>query len=270
MDENNNTRKNVQPEKNNSREKGNLHWTIAVLIAFIPISLLVGIGIGYIAWGEDAEQLETTQEQLEAAELALVRAETQGSNPDVAIQEAEPQEIQRYDVPEDDDPSIGPEDAEITIIEFSDYQCPYCQSWHADVFNRIREEYPDQVRIVYRDFPLTSIHPEAIPAALAANCAYEQDSFWEYHEELFSGNYELKSESYSQIAVDLDLDVDQFEECFSSEKYSDEIQGDFDFAANFGIQSTPTFFLNGIPLVGAQPFDVFRQVIEMELAGEIP
>ena len=126
------------------------------------------------------------------------------------------------------------------------------------------------MRIVYRDFPLTNIHPEAIPAAQAANCAFEQDAFWEFHEEIFSGENELNEESYTRIASNIGLDVDQFEECVSSERYADEVQADMNYAISLGVQSTPTFFLNGIALVGAQPYEVFKEVIELELAGEIP
>jgi len=254
----------------NEKPKTKFPWIIVVLIVLIPIALLTGMGLGYAAWGKDAAQLEDALATVEAVkqELAVLSA-AQDTNQE-AQAETQPEEVVRYDVPVDDDPSIGPEDAEITLIEFSDYQCPFCQRWHEQVFNQLREEYPDQIRFVYRDLPLTSLHPEAVPAALAANCANEQGSFWEYHDQLFSGNYALGAESYLQIANALGLDEAQFEECYSTEKYSDEVQADYQYAANLGIQSTPTFFLNGIPIVGAQPYEVFKQVIEMELAGEIP
>jgi protein-disulfide isomerase len=176
----------------------------------------------------------------------------------------------RYEIPIDDDPMIGPEDAPITIVEFSDYECPYCQRWHTEVFEQLLETYPNEVRLVYRDFPLTSIHPNAIPAAIAANCAREQDAFWDYHDKLFGMELGLNTEAYQEYASQLDFDTEEFNECLDSGRYEEEVQADFDFAANLGVRSTPTFFINGIAVVGAQPFEVFQQVIEQELAGEIP
>jgi len=179
-----------------------------------------------------------------------------------------PVTVTRYDVPEDNDPSTGPADAEIVIIEFSDYQCPYCKKWHDEVFSQLLAEYPDKIRFVYRDFPLGG-HPEAIPAAVAANCAGEQDKYWEYHTALFSYQYDLGSEAYNQYAIDLGLDVDAFNQCIQENRYYDEVVADYEYAANLGIQATPTFFINGIPVEGALPFDSFKQLIDMELAGQI-
>jgi len=173
-------------------------------------------------------------------------------------------------VPEDDDPVLGSSNAPITIIEFSDFECPYCRRWHTEVFDRIREDYPDQVRFVYRDFPLKSIHPNAVPAAEAANCANEQDAFWEFSEKLYSGAYALSDDTYLAVAGELGLDLEAFEECYTSGRYADEVEADYQYAGNLGVRSTPTFFLNGLPIVGAQPYEVFKDVIDKELAGEIP
>jgi protein-disulfide isomerase len=252
-------------------------WS-TIFMLLIPVAFFIGLGIGYVAWGQDLAQtkqaLTDTQETAVSAEAAQQNAASQAqANPQaVAVpqQQEPPQDVVRYDVPVDDDPGIGPEDAAITIVEFSDYQCPYCQRWHAEVYTKLLVDYPDEVRIVYRDFPLTSIHSEAVPAAEAANCAFEQGSFWEYHDKLFSGELTLGQDAYLQYASSLGLDMENFEECVASRRYADEVQADFQYAANLGVQSTPTFFLNGIPIVGAQPYEVFKQIIDMELAGEIP
>jgi len=167
-------------------------------------------------------------------------------------------------------PVFGPEDAPITIIEFSDYECPYCRKWHIEVWPRLQEAYPDQIRLVYRDFPLTNIHENATPAASAANCARDQDRFWEFNEMLFSMENALNRSGYQAYAEELALDMVAFTECLDSGRYNDEVMADFEFAANLGVNSTPTFFVNGIPVVGAQPFDKFSQLIDQELAGEIP
>ena len=216
-------------------------FTLPYLLGFfIPVAFGFGILSGYVAWGREPK-----------------------SSPDA-------QAVQRYDVPVDDDPILGPKKAEITLIEFSDYECPYCQKWHNEVFERLMDEFPGKIRFVYRDFPLSSIHPNAEPAAEAANCAFEQGKFWEFHDKLFGGELGLGASAYMQYAQELGLDMNKFEECFDSARYQQEVRADLEWATNLGVRSTPTFFLNGIPIVGAQPFEVFKQVVEKELAGEIP
>jgi protein-disulfide isomerase len=124
--------------------------------------------------------------------------------------------------------------------------------------------------MVHRNLPLTSIHPDAMSAAIAAMCAEDQGAFWPFHDKLFSDEYGLNRNAYIQYAADLGLDGSAFETCLDSGKFDDFIRQDMDFAFNLGVQSTPTFFINGLAVVGAQPLDVFKQVIDQELAGEIP
>ncbi len=224
------------------RDRGRLVWMV-----ILPVVFALGLGTGYLLWGRNIAPAEAT-----TAEVQI------------------PDNVRRYDVPTEGDPSIGPDDAEITIVEFSDYQCPFCKRWHDDVFTRLLQDYPDQVRIVYRDLPITSIHPEAYPAAQAAHCAGEQGAYWQYHSALFSQKYGLGQAAYEKYAVELGLDTSAFAQCQSEDRYSSQITSDVDFASGLGISSTPTFFINGIALVGAQPYDVFKQVIDLELAGEIP
>jgi protein-disulfide isomerase len=234
---------------------------IAILM---PLTFILGLGLGYLLWGRG---LPLSGAQASASNPAAGPASTgQGES---SAPTAIPQ-VTRYDVPVDDDPALGPADAPITLIEFSDFECPYCQRWNAEVFGRLKEEYGDQVRFIYRDFPLESIHANAFPAAEAANCANEQGQFWPYHDKLFGMQQGLSTQAYTRYASDLGLDLDMFNDCLESGKYKAEVQADFDFAANLGVRSTPTFFINGIALVGAQPFEVFKDLIDKELAGEIP
>ena len=194
-----------------------------------------------------------------------------GSTPVAAnTPEAEQQQVTRYPIEEGGNPSIGPVDAPITIIEFSDYQCPYCQKWESEVFQRLLDEYPTQVRIVYRDFPLNSIHPQAAPAANAANCAGEQDAYWQFHDKLFSYEFDLGKEAYLNYARELELDMSSFTVCLESDRYAEEVSADISYAVDLGVQSTPTFFINGLYVVGAQPYETFKKLIDQELAGEIP
>lgn len=232
----------------------------------LPLAFVVGLAVGYLFWGRGAAAGPATQ----AAAAAPDAGASLSSSPEEAVAQSTPQKVTRYDVPEDDDPSFGPQNAPITIIEFSDFECPFCTKWHQEVWPRIQEAYSDQVRLVYRDFPLISIHSNAASAAEAANCAGEQDAYWEYHDKLFSGQYGLGSDAYQRYASDMGLNKAAFEECLESRRFQDEVEADYNYARNLGISSTPTFFINGIPLIGAQPFEVFQDVIEKELAGEIP
>jgi protein-disulfide isomerase len=169
----------------------------------------------------------------------------------------------------DDDPSQGPADAPVVIVEFSDYQCPYCQMWHQEVLPQIMEEYSGKVRFIYRDFPLSG-HPDAQPAAEAANCAGDQDAYWQFQEAIFSGLYGYGESAYTQYAQDLGLVMDTFTSCIANRVHEAEVLEDYSDAIRLGVQSTPTFFINGTQLVGAQPFETFQNMIELALskAGE--
>jgi protein-disulfide isomerase len=259
----------VQSEEELNKRSGELtitlrRWHLYALV--MPLIFVIGLGFGYLLRGwaplpgtsADASELTTSSEP--AVEMPQANAEAS----------SETQQVVRYDVPVDDDPMLGAEDAPITIVEFSDYECPYCRQWHSEVYTQLIDTYGDQIRFVYRDFPLESIHSNANSAAQAANCANEQGVFWEYHDKLFSMEQGLGNDAYLEYASQLDMDEGAFQECIGSGRYQDEVQSDFEFAANLGVRSTPTFFINGIAVVGAQPFDIFQQIIERELAGEIP
>lgn len=233
-----------------------------IYILLVPLAFIVGLLVGYGIWGRNVPGKTTAAAQPQSAQPQAVGQ----SQPTVQATE----QIKRYPVPVDDDPSFGPADAPITIIEFSDYQCPFCRKWFDEVYARLKETYPDKVRFVYRDFPLTNIHPEAQPAAEAADCANEQGVFWEYHDKLFGGTLELGQEAYIQYASELGLDLTKFKQCLEERRYQKEVEADLEYAANLGVNSTPTFFINGIPIIGAQPFEVFKYVIDKELAGEFP
>ena len=202
---------------------------------------------------------------------SALNAQTAGqtSGPVVEAPVTQQAQYKRYDIPTDNFYALGPADAPITIVEFSDYECPFCRRWHAEVYKPLLAAYPGKIRLVYRNLPLTSIHPDALAAAEAAMCAGEQDVYWKYHDRLFSSE-SLGNSTLIQYAQDLGLNMAVFEACISDHKYQKAIQTDSDFAINLGINSTPTFFINGLALVGAQPLDVFKQVIDKELRGEIP
>ena len=161
----------------------------------------------------------------------------------------------------------GDPDAPVVIIEFSDFQCPYCGRHVTNTIPQLVEEYIDTGKAVYyyRDFPL-SFHAEAKPAAVAARCANEQGEFWEYHDILFENSQSLSTDNYKQWAEDLGLDTEQFNSCLDEQKYADDVDADFTAGAQAGVSGTPSFFINGVKLVGAQPFAAFKAAIDAELA----
>jgi protein-disulfide isomerase len=170
----------------------------------------------------------------------------------------------RTQVAADDDPSNGPADAPVTIIEFSDFQCPYC-SRVVPTLARIKDRYGDSVRVVFRDFPIPQLHPNASKAAEAGQCAHEQGKFWAMHDLMFANQGKLDVPGLKQHAATLGLDAAAFEKCLDSGKYAAEWQKDSQDGEKAGVQSTPSFFVNGRPLVGAQPYEQFADVINEEL-----
>jgi protein-disulfide isomerase len=208
------------------------------LYLFIPVAFVLGLGSGYLLWGHI-------------------------TSPAVAGTTG----VQRVTVSTDGDPSIGPEDAPVTIVEFSDYQCPYCKTWYQQTYDQLMANYPGKIRFVYRDLPLP-MHPEAIPAAEAADCAEEQGAFWKYHDALFSGQYTLGRTAYEQYAADLGLDTTAFSACLDDHRYQAEVKANAADAARLGLTGTPSFVINGRILIGALPFEDFKAIIDEELAGK--
>jgi protein-disulfide isomerase len=154
--------------------------------------------------------------------------------------------------------------APVMIVEFSDYQCPYCHQVEPTVKDLLTK-YGDKVSLSYRDFPLSAIHPNAMSAAEASRCAEEQGKFWEYHDQLFASS-SLEKNSLIEYARNLKLDDKQFESCLTSEKYKADIDKDQLEGRNAGVNGTPGFFINGVFVNGAQPKEAFTNVIDDELA----
>ncbi len=248
-----------------------LFWMVLIVVAFV-----LGMGAGYLIWARPQETRAISAEKTAVAALNQVSQANQSAQQAATQQAADPNQVQvpqnvkRYDVPIGNSPVEGSASAPITIIEFSDYQCPFCQQWQQQVLPQIKDKYGDKVRLVYRNFPLYSIHPEAESASEAAECAGEQKKYWEYHDLLFSGQKDLGSTTYTDYAQSLGLNMDSFKKCVDEHRYQSTVKADFDYASQLGVRSTPTFFINGLAVVGAQPFEVFQQIIDLELSGKIP
>lgn len=208
--------------------------SISPVLVLSVLAFLSGLGLGFIIWGG---------EPAPASPASPIEA--------------------RVPVSVDDDPAMGPADAPVTMIEFSDFACPYCRKFHQETFPALWQAYPDQIRFVYRDYPILSAESDA--AAEAAQCAAEQGAFWPYHDSLFSAQFGLGQDAYLAYAQILELDTVSFSACVRERRYQAEVQADARDAAGWGVNGTPTFFINGVRLVGAQPYAQFAMVIDEEL-----
>lgn len=161
-------------------------------------------------------------------------------------------------------PFIGGATAKVVIHEFSDFQCPFC-SKAKDIVNQMKQFYGDKIKLYFRHFPLDQGHPEATPAAIASECAKDQGKFWEYHDKLFDAQKDLPSKPYSAFAKELGLDSAKFDACLADPAVAARVRADFEAGQKVGVDSTPTFFVNGKKVAGALPFEQFRAIIDEEL-----
>ncbi|HLD49129.1 MAG TPA: DsbA family protein [archaeon] len=158
----------------------------------------------------------------------------------------------------------GSKNSPVTLIEYSDYECPYCARAEATIKD-VLDEYGSKIYFVYKDFPLP-FHNNAQKAAEASRCALEQNKYWEYHDALFKNQQSLDTNSLKTYAKSLGLDEAKFSECLDSNKYTEKVKQDMEEGQSKGVTGTPTFFVNGKILIGAQPFDAFKEIIDKELA----
>ncbi len=169
----------------------------------------------------------------------------------------------RIDVSADDDPFLGAKNPKVTIIEFTDYQCPFCSRVRPTI-DQVLKEYGSDVKYVLRDFPL-GFHAQAKKAAEAAHCAGDQGKYWEYSEKLWENQRALQVDKLKDYAKEFNLDQSQFEQCLDSGKFSQEVAKDMNDGKKAGVSGTPAFFINGQALKGAKPYEAFKEVIDMEL-----
>jgi protein-disulfide isomerase len=166
-------------------------------------------------------------------------------------------------------PVKGNENAPVTMVEFSDFECPFCGRFYSETLPQIISDYIDtgKVKLYYRHYPL-SFHPKATPLALVAECANDQGAFWEMHDKIFDNNATVANatdDQFKQWAVDLGLDANEFNNCYDNKTHQDLVEEDTAAGTAVGVSGTPTFYINGKQLVGAQPFDSFKAIIDEEL-----
>ena len=216
-------------------------------------------------------RVQGTREQLDAPIRQFLRRQQAQAGFDALIAELEEKyeaesflEPFRFEVNSSGFPSKGAEDAAVTIVEFSDFECPFCLRV-VPTLDRILEDYGDDVRLVFRQFPLNNIHPNAQNAAEASLCAADQSRFWQYHDALFAAPGGLDRESLRRTASDIGLDTDAFDSCLDSRRHSAAVDADLEAGRMLGITGTPALFINGRFLSGAQPYEVISAIIDDEL-----
>ena len=195
------------------------------------------------------------------------------NNPTPTVPTTGPTEPSQVRASVDDDPVLGDKNAKVTIIEFSDYQCPFCERFYSETLPQIKKEYIDtgKVKLVYRDFPLDSIHPMATPAALAAECVREKGkdaAYFKMHDKIFENQQQLSESYLKSWAKELGYNID---DCLDSKKFMSEVRKDLSDAQASGGRGTPYFVIlgsneDGTPVSGAQPFPVFKQIIDSKLS----
>ena len=241
----------------------------------IIISVIITIGIAAFFAGSYTTNLNSNQilqgefkNEIAKLELKILEKQLPTKQPNIPLK-----------ISADNDPIIGNPNAPITIIEFSDFQCPFCARFHIQTLPAIMNEYVNdgKVKLVFRDFPIQSIHPNAVPASIAAECANEQGKFKEMHDMLFEKQNEWSKKNkdnviilFNQYALTLGLEEEKFNSCLKNGKYIEEIQKDLDDGRTYGISGTPGFFIGNdqigfIELKGAQPFENFKKVIDSQL-----
>lgn len=241
-------------------------WLIALLLAALLVAACGPEMATPTPGGKATSQSPTS--------VAVGKATTAGAGTTPTIR---PTSSADLPVDADDWRTLGSSDAAVTLIEYSDFQCPYCGRYARETFPQILETYvlTGKIRYVFKNFPLTSIHPQAEKAAEAAECAGEQGKYWEMHEALFNNQQQWSGQAsavqtFKQFATDLGLDQARFDACLDSGTYVDKIQADMQEAAADGVNGTPAFRINGVELSGAQPYSEFARMIDYFLAGGQP
>lgn len=239
------------------------------------IGAIILVGVASFFAGSYTSNLNSNQVSAEDLDKAISKLELRLLQNQLPTKQA----VEQVRISADNDPIIGNPDAPITIVEFSDFQCPFCARFHTQTLPLILEEYiePGKVKLVFRDFPIQSIHPNALSASIAAECANDQSRFREMHDMLFEKQNDWNKletvdalSMFSQYASSMQLDQKIFDSCLASGKHISEIKKDLDDGRDYGVSGTPGFFIGNdqigfVELKGAQPFESFKKIIDAQL-----
>lgn len=233
-----------------NKRKWHQKWWGRIIIISVVLFLILAVAVGiYIS--RVAYLLKTNQ--IDAKSLF---------SDELSNQNVEPAPLPNLF--SEDDPSRGPKNAKVTIVEFGDFQCTACEQAYP-VIKEFLRNYGDQVRFIYRDFPDAVGHPLSVPAAMAGKCAHEQGGFWEMYDKIFQNQQSISLENFKIYASQIGLEISQFDNCMDKNKYVKKIQQDYEEGFNLGVRATPTFFVNRIQISGAMPLDVLEQAVVGEL-----
>jgi protein-disulfide isomerase len=217
--------------------------------------------------GEETNLREQLRGHLQNQKLATKREEFLKSLRAQAkvVVNLKPPPVLRVEVSVDGAPFKGPAKAPVTIVEFSDFHCPFCRRV-IPTLAQLEAKYGEKIKLVFRDFPIESLHPGATKAHEAARCANEQNKFWAYHDKLFAAPPKNSPETFKELAKEIGLNANAFETCLNSGKFQAAIKEDIAEGSRIGVSGTPAFFINGRLLSGAQPLEAFARLIDDELA----
>lgn len=238
-----------------NQDNGTLTFTVKKTYLYVALALIVGLGggfgLGKVFFGSPAAD----------------QASPPATSPRPAASAPAPQPAPIVQVSIEGRPYQGPDDARVTIVEFSDYQCPFCSRHFRDTVPQLLSQYQGEIKYVVLNFPLSNIHPMAQKAAEAAECALDQGEFWEFHDTLFENQSALDTASLKKYAADLGLDTGSFNTCLDSGDKAQQVRSDLQAGQAAGVRGTPTFFINGQRLVGAVPLNRFQTLIDGELGS---
>jgi protein-disulfide isomerase len=232
---------------------------VIIGITMFALGLLVGV-VGYdrVAQANRAENRDLVNQVAERVISALGAAGGANSGPQL-----DPSQV--YVIDEAGNPALGPDDATVTIIEFGDFRCSFCRRFQDETIAPLLERYEGRVRFVWRDYPI--LGQGSFEASIAGECADDQGQFWAFHDLLFADQANFTRAGFIAKATQLEMNVEQFTTCYDNQQHREEILADYQAGESLGVTGTPTFFINGRPLIGAQPIDAFVNVVEAELAG---
>ncbi|MBD3318893.1 thioredoxin domain-containing protein [Candidatus Woesearchaeota archaeon] len=247
----------TKTEKQQASQKAS-HNPGTLLTVLLAVVLLLSVVNLYSTW--------TLHQKFEVTGAAVVPTAAPNNLPDT-VPPTPTGAAAPIAVDADDDAVKGDENAPVEIIEFSDYECPFCARWYTQTYIQLKENYIDtgKVKLVFRDFPL-GFHANAQKAAEAAECAGEQGKYYEMHDLLFENGVSGGVTAFKQYAATLGLDTEAFNSCLDSGQMAAEVAADMAAGQAAGVSGTPSFFINGVKLVGAQPYEAFQQIIDQQLA----
>ncbi|MBU0649122.1 thioredoxin domain-containing protein [Patescibacteria group bacterium] len=235
------------------------HWWAIFLLIILGVVVLGG---GFFGW-----KVYSYYKKIQSGELgpAIIRLDEKFTHYDEGS--GQTMVIPFFEVITADDPQMGPPDAPITIVEFADFLCPHCAE-EALVIRGIAAQYPNEVRFIFRDFPIEEMHPGAADIHLAAECAADQGKFWAFHDKVFQNQEGINMDKVKSYAAQVGLDIAEFDQCLASAKNAGEVAEDMAKGREAGVTGTPTFFFNGRKIEGAIPYSIWDELIATVLQAQ--